>query len=199
MPAKKTVRPPVKKAPARKAPTKKSTLAPLVRSILLGKGMPEAALGRLEAAGLGTREDFRVVGDADTLAELAGVELAVARRVMAWALGSLPGKNGPVVVESGDLPSCVHCGARQPKDFKSGDLCVQCGKQAEPVFACYWCGASGPGRFCRGCGATFVSPGELELAILLKRDGLPKDDIPRKLASLTPAEKEILWGRVHRR
>jgi hypothetical protein len=180
-------------------PSKAGGLSAIVKNILRAKGVGEATLARLEAAGLGTREDFRVVGDAGTLAELTGLEAGVARRVMAWALGSLAGTGGTVVVESPDMVSCVRCGARQPKDYKSGDLCVQCGKQAEPVFACYWCSASGPGRFCRACGAVFVSPGELELAILLKRDGLPKDEIPRRLQSLSPAEKEVLWGRVHKR
>ncbi len=193
---------PVKKKTVKRTSTRTSgagKLGALEQSILRAKGVSPAALARLEKAGLRTREDFRVVGDADTLAELGGLDAGVARRVMAWALGSLAGTAGTVVVESPDMVTCVHCGARQPKDYKSGDLCVHCGKQAEPVFACYWCSASGPGRFCRACGATFVSPGELELAILLKRDGLPKDEVARKLASLSPAEKEVLWGRVNRR
>ena len=43
-----------------------------------------------------------------------------------------------------------------------------------------------------------MATGELDLAVLLKRDGLAKDDIPAKLASLSPAEKDALWGRVRK-
>lgn len=177
-----------------------SGLSALERNILLAKGMTEAAIKKMAAAGIRTRDDFQTVGDVATLAELIGVSAEVAGKVMAWALGSGGGAaGGKLVIESGDVVNCVACGKRQPKDYKSGDLCVFCGKQAEPVFSCFWCGASGPGKFCRSCGAVFVSPGELELAILLKRDGLPKEEIPVRLARLTPAEKQVLWGRVRSR
>jgi len=185
-----------------KKPTTSSSsgLSALERNILLAKGMTEAAIKKMAAAGIRTRDDFRTVGDVATLAELVGASAEVAGKVMTWALGGGSGTTGgKVVIEGGDVVNCVACGKRQPKDYKSGDLCVFCGKQAEPVFSCYWCGASGPGKFCRSCGALFVSPGELELAILLKRDGLPKEEIPVRLGRLTPAEKEALWGRVRSR
>jgi hypothetical protein len=38
----------------------------------------------------------------------------------------------------------------------------------------------------------------LDLAILLRREGLAKDEVPKKLRSLSPAEKDDLWGRVRR-
>jgi hypothetical protein len=117
---------------------------------------------------------------------------------MAWALASAGGVSAGAVVDTADVVYCVHCRAKQPKDYKSGDLCGSCGKQAEPILTCFWCAASGPGRFCRQCGAEYVPTGELDLALLLKRDGLPKGDIPAKLRSMSPAEKEALWGRVRR-
>jgi hypothetical protein len=196
---------PTKSTARRASPTRKPTaragsgLGALERNILVAKGMSEAAIKKLTASGIRGRADFATVGDATTLTELCGVSVEVAGRVMAWALGGGGAAGGKVVVESGDVVHCVTCGKRQPKDYKSGDLCVFCGKQAEPVFSCYWCGASGPGKYCRSCGAVFVSPGELELAILLKRDGLPKEEIPQRLARLSPAEKEALWGRVRSR
>jgi len=103
-----------------------------------------------------------------------------------------------VVLEAADIVHCVHCGARQPKDYKSGDLCVSCGKQAEPVFTCYWCSSGGPGKFCRSCGAAFVPTAELDLAILLRREGLPKDEIPIRLRAMSAEEKDVLWGRVRK-
>jgi hypothetical protein len=93
---------------------------------------------------------------------------------------------------------CVHCNTKQPKDYKSGDLCTACGKQAEPVMACFWCGSKSPGRFCRHCGAEFLPTAELELGILLKREGVPKDDIPVKLRAMSKEEKDVLWGRARR-
>ena len=183
--------------PAKKAKT--VGFSDLERSILKAKGVGDDGIGRMEKAGIRSREDFRVVGDAATLAETAGLDPEAAARVMGWALGLgavAPGPGPSIVVESGDVVTCVSCGKRQPKDYKAGDLCVHCAKQAEPTATCFWCTSSGPGQFCRRCGARFVPPGELELALLLKRDGLPKDEIPGRLAGMSAKEKDGLWGRV---
>ena len=100
--------------------------------------------------------------------------------------------------DTADVVYCSHCSAKQPKDYKSGDLCTACGRQAEPILSCFWCGASGPGSFCRACGARFVPMAELELALLLRQEGLPKDEIPRRLQAMEASEKDLLWGRVRR-
>ncbi|MBZ5562752.1 MAG: hypothetical protein LAP13_10055 [Acidobacteriia bacterium] len=171
----------------------KKTFSVLERNILMSKGVSEVQLEKIVKNGIRGREDFRAVGDAATLAVLADLPPDTAARVMAWALGL---EN--IVVESADLVRCMYCGTKQPKDYKSGDLCVSCGKQAEPIMACFWCGSTGPGKFCRRCGAEFVPTGELELAILLKRDGLPKGDIPEKLRGMSQADKDVLWGRARR-
>lgn len=174
----------------------------LERNILKAKGLTDAQVDRLVEAGVGSRDDFRTVGDASTLAELAGLSMELAGKVMSWAIGAAggvgAGPGGTLVVESADVVYCLHCKTKQPKDYKSGDLCISCGKQAEPSFACFWCGASGPGKFCRNCGAEFVATGELELAVHLKREGVPKDEIAPKLRAMSAAEKEALWGRVRR-
>lgn len=173
----------------------------LEKNILKSKGVTAAHFKKLKAAGVNGREDFGTVGDAKTLQQLTGLPAKAANQVMQWALssgGEKATQPAQVRVDGADVVFCAHCGAKQPKDYKSGHLCTSCGKQAEPILTCYWCAASGPGKFCRGCGAALVPTGELELAILLKRDGLPKDDIPKKLQSLTQAEKDALWGRVRR-
>jgi hypothetical protein len=179
----------------------------LEKNILKAKGLSDAQLKKLVGAGIGSREDFKTVGNAGTLMELvAGLKADAAESVMSWALGgaSSPGSgNGAgvppsLVVESPDAVYCVHCKTKQPKDYNSGDLCVSCGKQAEPILSCFWCSSSGPGKFCRQCGAGFVSTAELDLAMLLKREGLPKDEIPAKLAAMSAAEKDVLWGRVRK-
>lgn len=178
-------------------------LSTLEQTILKAKGLTPEQIAALPGIGIASRADFATVGDASTLAQvLPGVTPEVAAEVMSWALGAsaavtgTTGAGGRVVLDTSDAVYCVHCQAKQPKDYSSGDLCPNCGKQAEPVESCYWCSASGPGKFCRSCGATFVPTAELELAMLLRRDGLSKDDIPRRLTTMSAEEKDALWGRA---
>ena len=176
------------------------TFSALEKNILKAKGLTDAQLKKLAKAGITSREDFKTVGDAATLAELvSGVSKDVAAALIAWATGgAAPQSGGGVIVESADAVYCIHCRTKQPKDYNSGDLCVSCGKQAEPILSCYWCSSSGPGKFCRQCGAEFVVTAELDLAIHLKREGLPKDEVPKKLKAMTAAEKDALWGRIRK-
>jgi hypothetical protein len=182
------------------------TFSPLEKNILKSKGLSDAQLKKLAKAGINSREDFKTVGDAATLADLvAGISKDAAAAVMAWASGggsasSSGGSGGgtSVVVDSPDAVYCIHCRTKQPKDYKSGDLCVSCGKQAEPILSCYWCSSSGPGKFCRQCGAEFVATSELDLAVHLKREGLSKDEVPKKLISMSAADKDALWGRIRK-
>lgn len=186
-----------------------NTFPLLERTILKAKGLTEENLVSLASAGVASKADFATIGTFETLIEIMpDLTPEVARKVMEWAIGHAApvqgattvdsGATNKVVIDSADITYCVHCKARQPKDYKTGDLCPSCGKQAEPVQSCYWCGQSGPGKFCRGCGAEFVPLAEFDLAVLLKREGLPKDDISKRLSSMTTAEKDILWGRVRR-
>lgn len=179
------------------------TFSALEKNILKTKGLTDAQLKKLAKAGINSREDFKTVGDAGTLADLvAGLNKDTAAAVMAWATGgaaaSVASGGGSVVLDSPDAVYCIHCRTKQPKDYNSGDLCVSCGKQAEPILSCYWCSASGPGKFCRQCGATFVATSELDLAIHLKREGLSKDEVPKKLMAMSAADKDALWGRIRK-
>ncbi|GAA3576192.1 MAG: hypothetical protein MI794_07310 [Pseudomonadales bacterium] len=173
-------------------------LSVLEKNILRAKGVNDQGLAALTAAGISSKADFAVVGDAETLAAVTGLEAEAAERVMAWAMGetATSGAAGTVTIDSPDVVHCAHCQARQPKDYKSGDLCLSCGQQAEPTRSCFWCGESGPGQFCRGCGTRFVAIAEFELALMLRRDGYPRDDIPTRLQAMAPAEKDALWARV---
>lgn len=181
------------------------TFSTLESNILKAKGLTDSLLDALTAAGISSKKDFQTVGDAATLCQLIpGIDAATAQSVMGWATGQTAATTAPppqapqVIIDTADVIHCVHCGAKQPKDYKSGDLCTSCGKQAEPVYACYWCASTGPGRFCRQCGSEFLPTADLDLGILLKRDGLPKDIIPERLRTLSAAEKDVLWGRVRK-
>ena len=179
------------------------TFSALEKNILKAKGLTDAQLKKLAKAGINSREDFKTVGDAATLAELvSGISKDVAAALIAWATGGATSGGGGggtgVVVESPDAVYCIHCRTKQPKDYNSGDLCVSCGKQAEPILSCYWCSSSGPGKFCRQCGAEFVATAELDLAVHLKREGLSKDEVPKKLKGMSAADKDALWGRIRK-
>jgi hypothetical protein len=187
-----------------------ASFSSLERNILQAKGISASQLLALEAVGVASKADFAVVGDAHTLLQLLPeLAPALAGEIIAWALGqssasnitsnaTIPTAIPTIVVESADAIYCLHCGSKQPHDYKSGDLCPNCGLQAEPTRSCYWCSNSGPGKFCRNCGAEFVATAELELALLLKREGQPKDEIPRRLRLLSDEEKAALWGRLRR-
>lgn len=180
----------------------------LEQTILKAKGLTEEQLAALGVLGVNAKSDFAVIGSAGTLLEvMPSLDPAVAEKVMEWAVGAQPIaappqvaglEAGRVMVDSADIVYCLHCHARQPKDYKTGDLCPTCGKQAEPVQSCYWCSHTGPGKYCRGCGAEFVPLAEYQLAILLKREGLAKEEIAPRLKSMDQAGKDALWGRVQR-
>ena len=182
-----------------------TSFSPLEQAILQAKGMSDDTLGTLTALGVASKDDFRTIGDVATLRQLLpAIDEAVAGAVMSWATGASPTTNGTTIaggaitVETSDVVSCVHCRARQPKDYSSGDLCTTCGKQAEPILSCYWCSSSGPGTFCRQCGAEFVATSDLDLATLLRREGIPKESIPERLRLMSQSDKDVLWGRVRK-
>ena len=179
-------------------------LSNLEKNILKAKGATEEQIASIEGVGIGSRADLTVVGDAETLLQLVpALDAALAGAIMTWATGRAAvavaaAAPTPMLVDGADVVYCVHCKAKQPKDYKSGDLCISCGKQAEPVRSCFWCGSSGPGAFCRECGAELVPPAELDLAVLLRHEGLPKDEVPRRLRTMPPDEKDMLWSRVRK-
>jgi hypothetical protein len=183
-----------------------NSFSTLELKILTAKGLTAAQLEAMSTAGVAGKEDLKVVGDVTTLRELIpDLDAEVAERVMGWASGQTAAPATPSVMSGGkmlldtaDIVYCAHCSAKQPKDYKSGDLCIACGRQAEPILTCFWCSASGPGTFCRSCGAKFVPPAELDLGLLLKHEGLPKEEVPKRLEAMSQPDKDLLWGRVRR-
>ena len=111
-----------------------SEFSTLEKNILKAKGLSEAQVAALTEAGVASRGDLQTVGDASTLADLVpDIDPSIASKVMEWATGrsqasaagpsTLP--TGNVLLDTADVVYCVHCHAKQPKDYKSGDLCIR--------------------------------------------------------------------------
>ena len=182
----------------------------LQRGILKAKGLSDQHLATLASMEVTSVAAFPVIGDAGTLQQLLGVEARIAEDVMAWALAAAATESGPtaatptaaasapqpaapVTMVSVDSPAtvrCANCDHKQPHDYKTGDLCPNCGRQAEPLSTCYWCHNTGTGKFCRACGAAFVRNLDYEIAVLLKREGMPKSSIARELEDMSDGEKQ---------
>ncbi|GAA0893850.1 hypothetical protein GCM10009122_35300 [Fulvivirga kasyanovii] len=181
----------------------------LLVNILKSKGLNDDHIALLEDAGISSKADFEFIGDPQTFMDITGLDEEVSQKVMEWAVGSKKQaqqeakpeeqqSQQQIIVEGSDVVKCVHCGTRQPKDYKTGDLCLSCGNQAEPVLNCHWCLSSGPGKFCRECGAEFVGSSDFEIALYLKREGESKNAIVNMVKNMTAQEKENIWAKVRR-
>jgi len=181
----------------------------LLINILKAKGLSDDHILALELAGIVNKADFEQVGDYQTLMDISNIDEESSKKVMAWALGTVPASantgspNGgmpgaPIIVESADVVKCAHCGAKQPKDYKTGDLCLSCGHQAEPVLNCHWCLSSGPGQFCRECGSEFLNASDYEIGIFLKKEGESKNAIVRLVKDMAPIEKDAIWAKIRK-
>ncbi|GAA5023624.1 hypothetical protein GCM10011506_06620 [Marivirga lumbricoides] len=181
----------------------------LLINILKAKGLTEEQVSALEQADITSKADFEYIGDFQTLMDISGIDEETSKSVMAWALGNKFESNtssasagatpsAPIIVESADVVKCTHCGARQPKDYQTGDLCLSCGHQAEPVLNCHWCLNSGPGKFCRECGSEFLSASDYEIGIFLKREGESKNAIVKLVKEMTPQEKDSTWAKIRK-
>jgi hypothetical protein len=185
----------------------------LEKNILKAKGLSEEDLGKVLAAGVKSKNDFATIGDVATLVALTGITEDVATAIMEWATGNTgasaavtppvsisPASIPPtsITLDSPDAVYCTHCKTKQPPDYESGNLCHSCGKQAEPTNNCYWCFSSGPGKFCRKCGAEFVALSEFEIAVQLKRDGESMSKIAPTINAMSQEEKEQLLARARK-
>lgn len=180
----------------------------LLIKILKSKGLSDDHIAILEEAEIFSKGDFEFVGDYQTLMDITGLGEEVSQKVMEWAIGAPKAigykkdathqEHQHIVVESADVVKCVHCDTKQPKDYKTGDLCLSCGNQAEPVLNCHWCLSSGPGKFCRECGSEFVGSADFEIALFLKREGESKNAIVSMVKNMTPLEKDNMWAKVRR-
>src|SRR5690606_8323054 len=186
-----------------------NSLPKLLENILKSKGLNNDHLTALAEDGIQQKADFEMIGETQTLIDITGLDEETADKIMLWAVGAKTQQEvitqqvnetpqQPIVVESADMVKCVHCGTKQPKDYKTGDLCLSCGNQAEPVLNCHCCFSSGPGKFCRSCGSEFVPSADFEIALFLKREGESKNAIVKMVKEMTLQEKENMWARIRK-
>src|SRR4051812_6435646 len=89
----------------------------LETNILKAKGLTEAQVTTLGAAGISSRADLQTVGDAATLIELVpDLPIETAAKVIQWATGraaetaaaaAAPGPTASVVFDSADIVHCI--------------------------------------------------------------------------------------------
>ncbi|MBB4119591.1 rRNA maturation endonuclease Nob1 [Mesonia hippocampi] len=185
-----------------------NSLPKLIEKILRSKGANDEQISMLVEAGIQSKADFETIGDTQTLIDVTEMDEAIAESIMQWAVGkpaqqvTVPEETTtnrePIVVESADVVKCIHCDTKQPKDYKTGDLCISCGMQAEPVLSCHWCYSTGPGKFCRSCGAEFVASADYEVALYLKQEGESKNAIPGLIKEMSANDKENVWARIRK-
>lgn len=85
---------------------------------------------------------------------------------------------------------CEHCNARQPIDWKAGDLCTGCGKLPRSEVRCGWCAKMTPeGGFCRHCGFELTDPLFYGATRMLKAEGVDKFGLNERLNTLSDAHK----------
>jgi uncharacterized membrane protein len=134
-------------------------LSRLERNVLKTKGVTDAQLEAMAAAGIASRADFATVADAATLSALVpSLTPAVAEAVMAWGLGrpapaaalasasAVPsGSVSRIVLDTPEAVVCGHCKAKQPAGATSESLCVSCGRHVDSPPAAPLA-AAGPAR-----------------------------------------------------
>ncbi len=70
---------------------------------------------------------------------------------------------------------CHSCESPQPKDWKPGDHCTECGDVIREDVSCAWCAHAVPNqKFCRDCGFEMVEPQLFGVARMLKDSGIDK-------------------------
>jgi len=86
---------------------------------------------------------------------------------------------------------CENCDAQQPNDWKSGDLCGQCGGAVREELRCAWCAKTTPkGKFCKHCGNEVQEDKNFGPARILKSLGVDQLQLTQKLSELQSIKLE---------
>jgi len=84
---------------------------------------------------------------------------------------------------------CEQCDARQPVEWRAGDLCSHCGNSVRQEVRCGWCTEWTPnGKFCRECGTGLVPQNQFGATRMLKHAGVDQFTLPQRLAELDPEQ-----------
>jgi hypothetical protein len=94
---------------------------------------------------------------------------------------------------------CEACSSPQPVDWKSGDLCTQCGQPARREVRCFWCAKWTPsGKYCRRCGAAVLDEPLYGAARMLREAGTDRFTIPKLIVELDPEQVDN-FSRMYQR
>ncbi|WP_375578866.1 zinc ribbon domain-containing protein [Marivirga tractuosa] len=86
---------------------------------------------------------------------------------------------------------CEKCDTKQPKDWKPGDLCTECGSAVREEQRCSWCVKLTPkGKFCKHCGNEVQPDQYFGAARILKNLGINQLELTAKLQELPAAKLE---------
>ncbi len=80
---------------------------------------------------------------------------------------------------------CQSCNTVQPKDWKQGDFCMECGQVVRTDVHCAWCTHKVPvAKFCRDCGFEMVAPDMFGVARILIDGNVDKLSLAKQIAEM---------------
>lgn len=88
---------------------------------------------------------------------------------------------------------CEQCGARQPREWRPGELCTQCGGAVRAEQRCAGCSRWTPrAKFCRHCGAELLPPELYAAARTLLAAGVDRFSLAARTRALDPGQRDTL-------
>jgi hypothetical protein len=88
---------------------------------------------------------------------------------------------------------CEQCGARQPREWRPGELCIHCGGAVRAEQRCAGCSCWTPrAKFCRHCGAELLPPELYPAARMLLAAGVDRFSLASRTRALDPGQRDTL-------
>jgi len=88
---------------------------------------------------------------------------------------------------------CEQCGARQPREWRAGELCTRCGGAVRAEQRCAGCSRWTPrAKFCRHCGAELLPPELYAAARMLLAAGVDRFSLAARTQALDPGQRDTL-------
>ncbi|HYV48385.1 MAG TPA: zinc ribbon domain-containing protein, partial [Myxococcaceae bacterium] len=88
---------------------------------------------------------------------------------------------------------CEQCGARQRREWRPGELCLECGGAVRAEQRCAGCSRWTPrAKFCRHCGAELLPPELYPVARTLLAAGVDRFSLAARTLALDPGQRDTL-------